>query len=86
MPEDEALVKAERLPNSLTTMMQFFYRGNPRSDGSKIFADIRITHTEDSNDIISDIEFDLEIKDVPIGLQLLQHNDTVKVGHLFGIM
>ena len=84
--EDEALTKAIQLPQSLMKTQQFFHRGKPKSDGSKIYTNMRILHKVDMLDIIVNLRYELEVEDINIGLQRVQHHDVVKVGYILGML
>ena len=84
--EEEALTKVVQLPPSLTKTQQFFHRGKPKSDCSSICTNMRILHTVDIQDIICDLQYELEVEEITVGLQRVQNHDVVKVGYIFGMM
>ena len=84
--EEDSLTNATQLPHSLTKTQQYFYKGKPKPNGSKIYTNMRILHTVDVQDIIGDLRYELEVEGVTVGLQRVQHHDAVKVGYIFGMM
>ena len=71
---------------NLSRIMQFFCRVKPKNDGSKTCTNIRILNHEDIDIIVSNLRFDLDTEDIDIGLQRIQHHDTVKVGYIYGML
>ena len=84
--ENEALTKAVQLPQSLTKTQQFFHRGNPKSDSNRIYTNMRILHAVDGQDIIGDLKHELEVEEITLGMQIVQHHYLVKVGCIISIM
>ena len=66
--------------------MQFYHRGKPKNDGSKICTSILILHHEEIDIIVSDLRFYLEVEDITAGLQRIQYHDAVKVGYACGML
>ena len=58
--ENGALTNATHLPQSLTKTHQFFHRGKPKTNGSKIYTNMRILHTVEIRDVIGDMKHELE--------------------------
>ena len=65
--EDDVLTKAVQLPKSISKIMCFFHRGNPESDGSVIYTNMRIMHAEDMQTIIGNLHYVLEEKEITAG-------------------
>ena len=84
--EDEALTKSVQLPQSLTKTQQFFHRSKPKSDGIRITTNMRVLHTVDIQDVIGNLKYELEVEEINIGLQRVQHHGVFKVGCIFDIM
>ena len=84
--EEDSLTNATQLPHSLTKTQQYFHRGKPKPNGSKIYTNMRILYTVDIQDVICDLRYELDVERVTVGLQRVQHHDVVKVGYIYGMM
>ena len=65
--EDEVLTKAEL--QSFSKNMQFFHKGKPRNNGSKINSNLRILHSEDVHTIITNLKHVLEVEKIALDSQ-----------------
>ena len=68
MLEKDALTKVVKLPKSFSKTIQFFHREKPKGDGSRICANVRILHTEDTQIIIGGLRYHLEELEITVGL------------------
>ena len=66
--------------------MQYFYWGKTRSKGSNVFTNFHILHAEDTHDITGDLKHELKMEEMNLGLQRMQNNGVVKVGHVLGMI
>ena len=60
--------------------MQFFHRGKPKSDGSRICTNVCVLHTEHVQIFLEDLRCELEELEITASLQRVHHHDAVKVG------
>ena len=58
--EDDYQTKVTQLLKYLSKTMQFFERGNPNIDGSIIYTNMHILHTEDTQIVPGDLRWELE--------------------------
>ena len=62
--------------------MHFFHRDRPKNDGRRLHTNIRIMNSEDAQSIISDLWHELEVEEIILVFQTVQHHDVVKIGHI----
>ena len=58
--KDKSLIKSSQLPEISVENMQFVYRGNPKSDDSRIYTNMRIIHKEYKQIVLGDLRCELE--------------------------
>ena len=59
--------------------MKFFYCNKPKKDSIRAHTNIRILHAEDIQSIISDMWYELEIEEITLESQQVQHHDVIKI-------
>ena len=70
----------------LTKTTQKFNLGKPWNDSSKICTNLRVSYSDDSQDIAGDLRPELEEEDIILGLHRVKHQNVVKVGIFLGMM
>ena len=78
----DVLSNPENIPTSITAMSNFFFGARPNSKGGAVWAQTRVVHSEEIDNIIEDTKEDFKEKGAQIYKQTIQHWDVTTVGFL----
>ena len=84
--EDDALTKELQLPKSLSKTMYFFHRVKRKNYVSRVHNNVHIIQSDDMQSIVNKLRHELEVEEIILGLQRVQHHDAVKVGNVYGMI
>jgi hypothetical protein len=76
------LSNPENIPTSITAMSNFFFGARSNSKGGSVWAQTRVVHTEEIDNIIEDTKGDFKEKGAQIFKQTIQYWDVSTVGFL----
>ncbi len=79
---EDILSNPDKIPTSITAMSNYFFGARPNSKGGSIWAQVRMVHSEDIDNIIEDTKEDFKEKGAQIFKQIIQHWDVATIGFL----
>ena len=74
------------MPRSITQLQKYFPKGKPKKGGGTVYTNILILHSEDIEDMITDMKDGLEARNPRIGKQRIQHYDVAKLGYIMCLL
>ena len=69
-------------PTSITALSKYYFGARPLSEGGTIWAQIRILHEEDIDNIVADTREELKEMNCHLTIQAIQHWDVARIGFL----
>ena len=77
-----AITTTDRIPQSITALSKYFFGARPRSTGGTIWAQIRIVHNSNIDNIVTDTQQEMKENGCHLTIQTIQHWDVAHLGFL----